>query len=166
MLLSDFNQYLTAAAGALLLDCCFSKRWVALMLRARPFADKQSMLAKATAIWRDLAAEDYLEAFRGHPRIGDKAKGRAASEQAQVATADAAVLQALAAGNEAYEQRFGFIFIICARGKPPAEILAALQQRLSNDRATEIQLAAAEQEQITAQRLIASIIEEATPCVV
>ena len=77
----------------------------------------------------------------------------AAGEQSSVQQADEATLQRLAAGNTDYENKFGFIFIICATGKSASEMLAALQQRLPNDRSEELKLAAAEQAKITALRL-------------
>lgn len=63
------------------------------------------------------------------------------------------VLDALAAGNRAYEEKFGFIFIVCATGKRAEEMLAMLQRRLQNDRETELRIAAEEQAKITAIRL-------------
>ena len=65
------------------------------------------------------------------------------------------VLDALAAGNEAYERKFGFIFIVCATGRSAAEMLALLEARLGNDRATELGNAASEQARITEFRLMA-----------
>jgi 2-oxo-4-hydroxy-4-carboxy-5-ureidoimidazoline decarboxylase len=55
--------------------------------------------------------------------------------------------------NRTYEARFGYIFIICAAGKPPAEMLAALESRLSNAPNQELQVAAAEQAKIMHLRL-------------
>ena len=59
----------------------------------------------------------------------------------------------LATLNQAYEQKFGFIFIVCATGKSPEEMLAALQDRLHHDTATELPIAAREQSKITELRL-------------
>jgi 2-oxo-4-hydroxy-4-carboxy-5-ureidoimidazoline decarboxylase len=59
----------------------------------------------------------------------------------------------LAALNRAYEQKFGFIFIVCATGKSTDEILALLEQRFGNERAIELHNAAAEQAKITELRL-------------
>jgi 2-oxo-4-hydroxy-4-carboxy-5-ureidoimidazoline decarboxylase len=60
---------------------------------------------------------------------------------------------ALAEGNRSYEQRFGRIFIVCATGKSPSEILQILRRRLQNDEAAEMREAADEQQQITQLRL-------------
>ena len=63
------------------------------------------------------------------------------------------MLAALAKANRAYEQRFGYIFIVCATGKSSEEMLALLQQRLQNDPAAELRMAAEEQRRITHLRL-------------
>jgi OHCU decarboxylase len=76
-----------------------------------------------------------------------------AKEQSAVASARQDVLNALAEANERYLERFGFIFIVCATGKSADEMLKMLRDRLSNDRATELRIAAEEQAKITALRL-------------
>ena len=74
-------------------------------------------------------------------------------EQAGVAGAPEEIFEALAEGNLAYQQKFGFIFIVCASGRSAAEMLDLLLTRLRNDPAAEILIAAEEQAQITARRL-------------
>ena len=64
-----------------------------------------------------------------------------------------AVLAALADANRRYEEKFGYIFIVCASGRTAEEMLALLRARLDNDPRTEIQIAAARQAKITALRL-------------
>jgi OHCU decarboxylase len=75
------------------------------------------------------------------------------AEQARVGDADPGVLAALAAGNLAYERRFGHVFLIFAGGRSAEDLLAALHQRLDNDPEVELRVAAAEQRKITALRL-------------
>jgi OHCU decarboxylase len=75
------------------------------------------------------------------------------AEQARVGGADPGVLAALAAGNLAYERRFGHVFLIFASGRSAEDLLAALHQRLDNDPEVELRVAAAEQRKITALRL-------------
>ena len=129
---------------------------------ARPFADLAEFLKTADKIWWSLNEQDWLEAFRAHPKIGEKkaaapqteqARSWSAQEQAGTRKASADTMSALAAANEAYEQRFGFIFIVCATGKSAAEMLTMLQERLANDRPTELRVAADEQRKITRLRL-------------
>jgi 2-oxo-4-hydroxy-4-carboxy-5-ureidoimidazoline decarboxylase len=77
----------------------------------------------------------------------------AEGEQASVKEASEQTLQQLADGNQAYEQRFGYIFIVCATGKSADEMLQVLQQRLYNNPEVEIQIAMEEQLKITKLRL-------------
>jgi OHCU decarboxylase len=149
-------------AAVLLARCCGSSRWVERMLARRPFGSDAALHAAADAAWADLDRADYLEAFAHHPRLGeDMAKLRerfaapewAAGEQSGVAAADEATLEALRAGNVAYEERFGFVFLLCATGKGAHEMLAQLEVRIGNDPALELRIAAAEQAKITHLRL-------------
>jgi 2-oxo-4-hydroxy-4-carboxy-5-ureidoimidazoline decarboxylase len=112
----------------------------------------------AAAAWAAREPGDLDAAMAGHPRIGERRlSGWSAGEQAAVqygAGTDAQqTLAALADGNAAYEQRFGHVFLICATGLGPAEILAALNRRMSNDPATELDVAAAEIGKINELRL-------------
>ena len=119
-------------------------------------------LSAARIEWFGLSEPDWLEAFSHHPRIGDRAALEArfpkthdlsAKEQAGVAKAGEDVLTALAEGNNAYFDKFGFIFIVCATGKSAEEMLSLLRERLPHDRANELRIAAEEQAKITALRL-------------
>jgi 2-oxo-4-hydroxy-4-carboxy-5-ureidoimidazoline decarboxylase len=83
----------------------------------------------------------------------------AEQEQRGSAEASVSVLQALALGNQTYENRFGYIFIVCATGKTAEEMLSLLESRLPNDPALEIKIAAAEQAKITKLRLEKLIYE-------
>ena len=132
------------------------------MLDRRPFGTQDSLLAAARDEWFALGPDDWLEAFSHHPRIGDRealARRFAATrhlsgrEQAGVAAASREVLDALAAGNREYEERFGYIFIVCATGRSADGMLALMRARLTNDPDTEIRIAAGEQARITALRL-------------
>jgi 2-oxo-4-hydroxy-4-carboxy-5-ureidoimidazoline decarboxylase len=132
------------------------------MTAERPFASDSDLFTSATQIWFALEPAHWLEAFEAHPRIGGKDALRekfksttswAQGEQARVKEASEATLDALAQGNEAYEKKFGHIFIICATGKSADEMLAALRERLAHDDITELRVAAAEQDKITHIRL-------------
>jgi 2-oxo-4-hydroxy-4-carboxy-5-ureidoimidazoline decarboxylase len=132
------------------------------MLARRPFASVESLYETADKVWIWLYEEDWLEAFTHHPKIGDidslrakfaNTKAWAEGEQSGVEAASEEVLQGLAAGNSAYEAKFGYIFIVCATGKSAGEMLAILNSRLPNDPAVELQLAAVEQQKITRIRL-------------
>lgn len=154
MTLSELNQLSTIKAEAELLRCCGSRRWVRLMLAARPFANDAVMAASAERLWWSLGAADWLEAFAAHPRIGERSESAWANhEQAGAAAASAAVRERLAQGNRDYEARFGYTFLICATGNTADAMLAALEARLHNAAADELQVAAVEQRKITALRL-------------
>ena len=149
-------------AAATLLRCCASTRWVKRVLARRPFASFAELQAVAKEAWSGLDRADYLEAFAQHPRLGaDPVRLRerfatadwSIGEQAGVTSTDAATLEALRAGNAAYEERFGFVFLVCATGKGAREVLTLLEQRIGNDPETELGVAAAEQAKITELRL-------------
>ncbi len=162
MNLTDLNQADRSAARELLTQCCSSSRWVDETLAAAPFADGDALKAAADKAWAATGEADWLEAFAGHPRIGDirslrekyaNTRAMAAGEQSGMDEASDGVIAALAQGNEDYEARFGFIFIVCATGKSASEMLQLLQDRLSNEREEELRIAAAEQHKITHIRL-------------
>jgi OHCU decarboxylase len=160
--LARLNSLPPAEARAELLKCCGSTRWAESVAARRPYGSAEELEETADRVWRELSSEDWLEAFRAHPKIGERkaaaevsAEARAWSEREQSGTAGAPpeTRAALAEGNRAYEERFGFIFIVCAAGKTAAEMLALLAARLRNERETELRVAAEEQRQITRLRL-------------
>ncbi|MCC6620698.1 MAG: 2-oxo-4-hydroxy-4-carboxy-5-ureidoimidazoline decarboxylase [Deltaproteobacteria bacterium] len=140
------------------------------MAAAGPFADGDAVFAAAMAAFGELAAEDWLEAFAHHPRIGDVSKlrerfaasGELSEKEQGTAVAAAAddTIQRLFELNQAYEARHGHIFIVCATGKSAAEMLALLEARLGRDPVDELQTCAEEQMKITGLRL-AALIEPA-----
>jgi 2-oxo-4-hydroxy-4-carboxy-5-ureidoimidazoline decarboxylase len=143
--------------------CCGSTRWIAGMAERRPFHSREGLLRAAHDVWFSLTPADWLEAFTHHPKIGDRESLRrrfAASgdlsekEQAGVNGASATVLDALAHANERYLAKFGYIFIVCATGRSASEMLAILHERLNNDPAVEMRIAADEQAKITELRLL------------
>jgi 2-oxo-4-hydroxy-4-carboxy-5-ureidoimidazoline decarboxylase len=162
MTLEEFNALTPERAAEELTRCCGSSRWVEIMLKCRPFKDKAALLKDAESTWMVMMPRDWMEAFEHHPRIGGKDALRekfaktadwAKGEQAGAAAADDATLEALAAGNAEYEEKFGFLFIVCATGKSAQEMLALLNARLPNIQAAEMKTAAAEQAKITKLRL-------------
>ena len=143
-----------------LLSCCGSKNWARRLIDQRPFGDEQALVQVSDSIWRELTQDDWLEAFIHHPKIGEKKAAKVASaqaqrwsEQEQAGEENPQTLVALQEANRAYEERFGYIFMVCATGKSKEEMLAILRERLQNDPGTEIQVAAEEQRKITNLRL-------------
>jgi len=155
MTLGDLNALEPSRAYQELLRCCGSSRWAAAMTAARPFETVDAMQTRGSAMWSSLGREDWLEAFAAHPKIGEQRKVSAWSqaEQAGMQSADSASRTRLAVLNAEYEARFGYIFIVCATGKSPAEMLSMLEARLPNDADRELPIAAEEQRKITALRL-------------
>ncbi|HBL26447.1 MAG TPA: bifunctional allantoicase/OHCU decarboxylase [Acidobacteria bacterium] len=141
------------AAEAALLACCGSRVWARRMVVGRPYRDRADLVRISDGVWWSLAAEDWLEAFRAHPRIGEKGGRWSEQEQAGARGARPEVLADLVAANRRYEERFGHLFIVCATGKSAAEMLALLQERIGQDPASELRTAAEEQRKITHLRL-------------
>ena len=159
MTLAAFDQLSREKAMALLEECCGSSEWAARMERARPFASLEALLQKSDEIWWSLRTEDWLEAFRAHPKLGEspaKVASRSASwsqgEQARIVE-DTGAQDELRRLNREYEERFGWIFILCATGKSAADVLSALKRRMNNDETAELREAAEQQNEITKLRL-------------
>jgi OHCU decarboxylase len=160
MTLAEFNALPSAQAESALLDCCGSSRWAAGVGSRRPYATVEALHKSADAIWWNLERADWLEAFSHHPQIGDKsasgsesARQWAEGEQTGARAATEEVKARLARANHAYFEKFGYIYIVCATGKTAEGMLAILNQRLQNDLASELSIAAEQQRMITRLRL-------------
>ena len=160
--LTWLNSLTDDQAAKELSQCCGSQRWARAVVQARPYQSIEALLVKSDEIWRSLDRSDWLEAFRSHPKIGERKAADKVSAQAQqwsgqeqsgVSAADADAIESLASLNREYEEKFGFIFIICATGKSSGEMLTALRERLEHDPVDELPIAAAEQSKITELRL-------------
>jgi OHCU decarboxylase len=103
-----------------------------------------------------LTDEEWLEAMRAHPRIGEHGGDAPASserEQSRAMESSAETKAALAAENRSYEERFGHVFLIQASGRTGEEILAELRRRVRNDPATELEEAKGELRKIARLRM-------------
>jgi 2-oxo-4-hydroxy-4-carboxy-5-ureidoimidazoline decarboxylase len=159
---AGFNARPADEAREALLGCCRAERWAAQVTTGRPYASLGALQARAAEVLTD---EDVTEALAGHPRIGQAPAAThsswSRSEQSGVAGADQAVRAGLAAGNQAYEARFGHIYLVCAAGRSATELLAILQARLANDPETERQVMRGELIKINDLRLAQLIGTEA-----
>jgi 2-oxo-4-hydroxy-4-carboxy-5-ureidoimidazoline decarboxylase len=160
MTIEELNSLPPATAQQKLMDCCGCARWAATVSARRPFADANALLEGADRDWRSLDRADWLEAFSHHPQIGEKAvngseshRRWAASEQSGARDSAEDVKTRMAEGNRSYFDKFGYIYIVCASGKSAEEMLALLEDRLDNDPARELRIAAEQQRQITRLRL-------------
>jgi 2-oxo-4-hydroxy-4-carboxy--5-ureidoimidazoline (OHCU) decarboxylase len=95
-------------------------------------ADLDDPLRRADELLVTICHEDKLEALNAHPAIGQRAGLSATSAAEQGADADPAVLDELERLNMAYEDRFGFRFVVFVNGRPKAEILEVLRARIAN----------------------------------
>ena len=156
--LRHFNTSPADEVSATLRACCDVPAWVDTVRDGRPYGDLESLLEVADVAARGLTRADVDRALGAHPRIGERASGGGTeagwSRQEQSGVADDSGTQsALVAGNRAYEERFGRVFLICATGLSGEEILASLRARLGNDDDTEAAVVADELRKIALLRL-------------
>jgi len=103
-------------------------------------AEVDDPLANAREVLARLPEEQRVEALAHHPRIGErKLAGRSAAEQGAPAQEDPEVMAELAELNAAYEERFGFRFVVFVNRRPRAEIVPVLRERLERTRAEELE---------------------------
>ena len=153
--------------------CLASQRWIDHVAAHGPFHTAQELHTAADTAADALDDADWQEAFTAHPRIGDREVLRArltpsaptggsgweGGEQSGVDLLDESLLDELASANAAYEQQFGFIFLICATGLTGQQMLDALRTRITNDASTELAVAAGEQRKIMHLRIDKLITE-------
>ena len=161
--LERLNSLAAVEATAEFLKCCGSNKWAREMVAGRPFLSLPQLLDSAGQIWWSLEAGDWLEAFHSHPKIGEKkaasevaaeAQRWSEDEQSGIRNSAQETINDLAKLNRVYEEKFGYIFIVCASGKSSEEMLAILRERLENSQEKELQTAVAEQAKITRLRLV------------
>ena len=136
MTLHELNTLPSQQLKEELTKCCGSSAWVDKMLPFFPAEDLVELLEDAEEQWFKCSEEDWKEAFAHHPKIGDVESLKkkfastaqwASGEQSGVNNASTETIEALAEGNKEYEEKFGYIFIVCATGKSAEEMLAILQ---------------------------------------
>lgn len=158
MQLNQFNQQ---PIQELLEHCVKIPRWADEISAARPFSSIDTVLDFARQQAHTWTWQEVLNALNTHPRIGEKkAQARlstkeqefSAREQATAQT-DQTTLDAILKGNIAYEERFGYIFLIKAAGLSSTEILNALQERLNNSAYIEQQIVKQQLAEIALLRL-------------
>ena len=154
----DFDTLNRADAVELMQPCCASRRWVSEVVSGRPYGSMRRLISASDDVLADLGWGDLAEALAAHPRIGDRTSGgdreSTWSRQEQRDAGSSSVADALLAGNIAYEERFGHIFLICATGRSPEQMLAELQQRSTNATEVEREVVRRELREIVRLRLI------------
>ncbi|HEV7651453.1 MAG TPA: 2-oxo-4-hydroxy-4-carboxy-5-ureidoimidazoline decarboxylase [Actinophytocola sp.] len=157
--LERLNLAEAAQAERALLACCASRRWADELLARRPYPDLDVLRRVSHTVLDALTWDDVAEALAAHPRIGERAGGTgreaawSRAEQAGVAMSSATTQEDLVAGNVAYEERFGYVFLICATGLSGEAMLNALRVRFGNDPETERGVVRAELAKIVDLRL-------------
>ena len=140
-------------------SCCHCSAWAERVVVSAPSLTVGNLLECCATEWSRATEKEILEAFSGHPQIGDmnalrnKYASTASAEQGQVTSADETVLLALRQQNQLYLEKFGFIFIICATGKSASQMLALLKARINNSPEEELANGAKEQGKIMNLRL-------------
>lgn len=152
--LANFNAATERQQMHLLFQVCSSPIWARRVLAAAPFRDAESLYDRAERVLAELPDAEIDAALDGHPRIGAAATNpSSAREQARVAGADDEVKAALAAKNREYEDRFGYVYLVCASGRSAEELLDILTDRLNNDPETERRVLRSELAKINRLRL-------------
>lgn len=159
MTLEQFNRLDREQARDVVRPCVDIARWVDGVVDARPYSTLQELLTVAREAATPWTIAEIDGALAQHPRIGERAPGAHAeallsrAEQAGIDPGDAQVAEALAAGNRAYEDRFGRVFLIRAANRTPGEILAALQARMAHPPEQELHVIAGQLREIAVLRL-------------
>jgi OHCU decarboxylase len=153
-----FNSLGEEEARDQLFQCLALRTWAENVAAGRPYDTLNHLMGRVDSEMDRLGDGDWLQAFAAHPRIGERgghAPATSEHEQSRVMQAADETLEALRAENRLYEERFGHVFLIAAAGRSADEILRSLRERMSNDPATELEVAAEEQRKITRLRLLA-----------
>ena len=151
--LARLNALPGGDAVRLLLGCCSAPGWARRVAADRPYATVDGLVAAADAAWAGRGPGELDAAMAGHPRIGERGLSAQSRQEQSGVGSGAGTIRALREANAAYEARFGHVFLICATGRGPDDILAELRRRMTNDPATELEVAAAEIGKINALRL-------------
>lgn len=168
MTLDELNSLPPQRAADVFTACCGAHRWVSAMVERRPYSSIDDVIQAGNEIWRSTSERDWREAFAHHPRIGEsrsavtqdaRASMWSSGEQSHAATADADIQRQLAGVNAEYEDRFGYIYIVCAAGRTARDLLDIARARVGNDPRDEIRIAADEQRKITELRLHKLLVE-------
>ena len=127
----------------------------------RPFASVDALHAAMCAVVADASVDEQMALIRAHPQLAGKAAVRgeltaaSASEQSgaglgQCSQEEFARITAL---NDAYQDSFGFPFILAVRGHSRQSIIANMDRRLTHAREVEVVEALHQIERIAGFRL-------------
>lgn len=163
MQIDEFNGWPDDDAIRLLHTCAGIEAWAAAVVAGRPYPDQAALVAYADEQALDWTITEVEGALADHPRIGERHSGGGAAatlcqtEQAGVDPHDVELARQLVLGNQRYEERFGRTYLIRAAGRTTEQMLALLDQRLTNDDATEAVVTASELREIALLRLARAV---------
>jgi 2-oxo-4-hydroxy-4-carboxy-5-ureidoimidazoline decarboxylase len=101
-------------------------------------AETEDPLGRADEVLAELDEAGMVEALAAHPAIGQRSGLSAQSAEEQGSDSEPVVLSDLAYLNQVYEEKFGFRFVVFVAGRPKAEILEVLRERIANTREEEL----------------------------
>lgn len=99
-------------------------------------AERDDPLNQADAVIKELPDADKLAALETHPRIGERSPEQHGD--------DPEALAELAELNRAYEEKFGFRFIVFVNRRSRSELVPVLRERLERTRDEELDTALGE----------------------
>ncbi|CEI93587.1 hypothetical protein RMCBS344292_07818 [Rhizopus microsporus] len=98
----------------------------------RPYSSYDALINEADEIQSRLNEKERVEVINAHPRIGAPKQNLSAMSQREQGKGqeDNEVNEELKRLNEAYEQKFGFKFIVFVNGRTRKEIIPVLKERM------------------------------------
>jgi 2-oxo-4-hydroxy-4-carboxy-5-ureidoimidazoline decarboxylase len=160
--LDEFNTATADEASTLVRAWADIPAWVAAVTAGRPYADVAALRAAAATYAAAWTPDEVTAALADHPRIGERHAGAGVSasmsrtEQAGVPQDDD-VRARLAEGNRRYEETFGRIYLVRAKGRTAEEMLTLLEERLRHDPETELLVTMGQLKEIAMLRLDDSV---------
>ena len=94
------------------------------------------LVARARVLAPALSEEDKVATLNAHPRIGERPAAMSARSRREQGEDVVPELEEL---NRAYEDRFGFRFVIFVNGRTKREVAEVLRGRLDRSRAEELE---------------------------
>ena len=155
MTLDEFNALTPEEAAEVVRPCADIPAWIDEVVAGRPYGDLGELVEVAQVAAEGWSDAEVDAALAQHPRIGERAQGDGAEaamsrdEQSSVSGLEAEI----AAGNRAYEEKFGRIFLIRAAGRSAEDVLDQLTTRLGHDAETEAAVVAEQLREIAVLRL-------------
>lgn len=138
--------------------------------QTRPWGISAALHRALREVVANAGEKRQLALIRAHPDLVGQAAlagtlSRESTAEQRAAGLDSDALSAaeiarFGEANAAYQARFGFPFVVCARENRKEAILAGLAARLHNDRETEIATALREIDRIAWYRLSDAVVDD------